>query len=95
MFEEELGFLDWVKKVNERCTLIQLNMIDKKDISEDDYFLLQVLHKVWDNGELPFYQKRVEITDEKAEQPIFGDTSMTEIPKFVGGIVIDTEAMNQ
>jgi hypothetical protein len=95
MFEEELGFIDWLTRVKERISFLQLNIEIHKDISEEDYFLLEVLHKVWYNGELPFYQKRVEITDEKAEQPIFGDTSMTEIPKFVGGIVIDTEAMNQ
>jgi hypothetical protein len=65
---EELGFLDWARKVNERCTLIQMNLIDKKDLTEDDYFLLEVIHRIWWMGELPFYQDKLDLKEEKAGQ---------------------------
>ena len=71
---EELGFPDWLKKVNERITLLQLNMVDKKDITEDDYFLLEVMYRVHWQGFLPFYRATLPMDDEKAEQTgLFAD----------------------
>jgi len=52
----ELGLLDWTAKITERVTFILLNIKDKREITEDDYAILKVLHKVWYNGEHPLYK---------------------------------------
>lgn len=68
MVEEELGFLDWAKKVNERLTFLQLNIIEHKDLSEDDLFLLEVLHRTWYQGDMSFYQTKMDMPVETTEQ---------------------------
>jgi hypothetical protein len=68
MCTDELPFLDWSKKVTERLTFLHYNISNLRDISESDYELLEVLHKVWYRGELPFYATKLDLTDEKAEQ---------------------------
>ena len=65
---EELDFLSWMKKINERCTLIQLALIDRKDLTEEDYFLMEALHRVWHRGELPFYKTTLDLKEETTEQ---------------------------
>ena len=78
---EELGFLEWAKKVNERCTLIQLSLIDKKDLTEDDYFLMEVLHRIWYKGELPFYKATLDLQTENVKQNELFDKLTEKPPK--------------
>lgn len=52
----EVGFLPWLIKIAERCTLVNLSLKDGKDngISENDYHILEVLHGIWYDGEIAF-----------------------------------------
>jgi hypothetical protein len=78
MCETELPFLEWSKKVTERLTFIHLNIQNLRDISEPDYELLGVLHRVWYRGELPFYQTKLELSEEKSVQTgLFATESQT------------------
>ena len=68
MCTDELPFFEWSKKITERLTFLHLNIQNFRDINDDDYFLLEVLHRIWYKGELPFYQTKLDLYDEKAEQ---------------------------
>jgi hypothetical protein len=53
----ELSYTKWLEKITERCTLTLLCIKDRTDrIQESDWDILKVLHGVWYNGEIPFYQ---------------------------------------
>ena len=72
---KELSILKWLGKVNEKLTFILLSIKERTDISEQDYSLLEVLHKVWHEGEYPIYSHENNFvkTDEVAtEQTLFG-----------------------
>ncbi len=76
---EELQAWDWIGKVGEKITFIRLNAIEHRDISEDDYELLKVLYKVYWMGEHPYYQVKMNTTDEKVtEQGLFGQNDMNK-----------------
>ena len=86
MCNDELGFLDWSKKVTERLTFLHDNINNLHDISEDDYFLLEVLHRVWYRGELPYYASKLDLVDETAVQTgLFNDN----VTVSVNGTVVD------
>jgi len=42
--ENELGFFDWILKVNEKLMFAILSIKEHRDISEEDYGLLKALH---------------------------------------------------
>lgn len=74
----ELKYYDWLGKVTERLTFIRLKVADGKDITEDDYALLEALHPVHFYGAYPIYATRLSGTDEKAvQQGLFSDNSST------------------
>jgi len=64
----ELKFFDWIGKVTERLTFIRLKVADGKDITEEDYALLEALHPIHFYGEYPIYATRMAGTEEKAVQ---------------------------
>ena len=88
--EQELGFWDWVAKVNERLTFLRLNVMDHRDVSETDYDLLKALFKIHHNGEFPLYKTATDIPVQTVSQiNLFSDiTSDTALP-IVGGTVIE------
>jgi hypothetical protein len=76
--EKELGFLPWLSKIVERCTLALLCMKEKQDkISESDYEVLRALHGVWFFGEVPFYQTIQIPTTSKSTQPSLFDAQIS------------------
>jgi len=69
MCQEELGYWDWIGKVNEKLTFLRLKVSNHEDkIGEDDWQLLECLHKVYFNGEMPIYQSKLELVPEKSVQ---------------------------
>ena len=71
MSKDELSFLEWLSKINERTTLILLSIKDRRDISEEDWELLRCLHRQYYLGELPFYRNKFTLTAETATQTNF------------------------
>lgn len=52
----ELGFRRWVTRISELLTFIQLNIKEKRELTEKDYELLKVLHdKIWYDSVYPIY----------------------------------------
>jgi hypothetical protein len=72
--QTEIGYINWLSKIVERCTLALLCMREKQDkIQETDYEILQVMHKSWFNGEFPIFQT-ITIPDKtKSTQPSLFD----------------------
>lgn len=66
--ETELDYLEWLKLVNQKLTLAILKISDHTDISEEDYELLRVQHKLWYNGEYPLYRQKGIVSEETAVQ---------------------------
>ena len=70
----ELKYFDWLGKVTEKLTFIRLKVADGKDITEDDYALLEALHPIHFYGAYPIYATRISGTEEKAvQQGLFHD----------------------
>jgi hypothetical protein len=79
---EELAYWEWVGKLTEKLTFIRLKVGDRKEISEEDYGLLECLHKLYFNGEYPLYQTKLDLVAEKAcQNGLFDAISTTEVPK--------------
>lgn len=69
MCEVELDFWSWVGKVNEKLTFIRLKVSNHEDrISEEDWALLEMLHRPYFNGEMPIYQSKLDLLPEKSVQ---------------------------
>ena len=70
MNEVELTPIEWYTKINERLTLALLKIkVEKRDLCEDDWFLLKQLWKKLNfSGELIFYKPLKEEPDETSEQ---------------------------
>jgi hypothetical protein len=62
----ELNYWDWVARLTEKMTFVRLKVADHKEISDDDYYLLECLHKLYFNGDYPLYQTKLDLTEEKA-----------------------------
>jgi hypothetical protein len=88
--EKELDAWEWVGKVAEKVTLIRLNAIEHRDISEEDYELLKILYKLWWNGEHPYYKACMSTTDETAIQGGLFSDKMASTTQ--GTKVVDYEA---
>jgi len=76
MSEVELNFWkEWVPKLTEKLTLILIKAQEGKDISEDDYELLRVLHNcVYEQGELTLiHPKRSAVSEIVIEGNPFPD----------------------
>lgn len=74
----ELEFMEWLPKVSERLTFILLNIKEKRDLSDVDYDVLNVFHRLYYNGELPLYQSKQKLPDETAvRQGLFGQIDST------------------
>ena len=83
MSQEELSYWEWVVKMCERLTIIQLSVKDHKDLSEQDWGVLEYLHKLHWKGELPFYKTVPDIkVEETFEYGLFeiSDEGLTILP---------------
>ena len=90
MSEVELDYWkEWIPKITERLTLILIKAQNGRDISEDDYELLRVLFKIYDNGELPLYRSKPNIAAEIAVQ---NDLFSADMSDSGGGIDIEYTA---
>jgi hypothetical protein len=77
MVNIELEFWDWFSKIIEKGTFIRKRVIDKKDITDDDYSLFKPFFKIWRNGEYPLYANKLDIIAESAVQiDIFDSTTV-------------------
>jgi len=86
MSQEELSFMEWLPKVNERITLTLMSIKDHKDLSEHDWSVLEYFHKLHWLGELPFYKTIPDIKEEVShEQSLF--TAIQSVSQE--GIVFD------
>jgi hypothetical protein len=74
MSNVELEFTDWIAKISERITFLLLNVKEKHDISDDDYAILEFLHRDWYNGVHPLYKTLPNTTAETSvQQGLFAD----------------------
>ena len=91
--QRELEYWDWLAEVNQRLTFLRLKALNHKDVSEEDYSLMEVLFRDYDNGEFPLFHTKPTMTAEKSEQiSIFDDITTTEpisVEVFQPGIIID------
>jgi len=56
---EELNAWDWIAKINEKITFLRLNVLEHRDITEEDYDMLKVWYCQWWFGTHPFYTENV------------------------------------
>ena len=70
MSKDELNFWqEWIPKITERLTLVLIKAQDGKDLGEDDYELLRVLHDcIYSPGALPLFKSKLNIVAEVAVQ---------------------------
>jgi hypothetical protein len=54
--EVELEGLDYIDKFSERLDIIRMCIKDRRDISENDYAVLEQVFRVSEEGCLPFYK---------------------------------------
>ena len=86
----ELKFYQWLLKVTEKLTFIHLKVQDGKDITEEDYQLMEALHPVWFDGVFPIYATRLSQTEEiPVQQGLFGSIDTTKDDKTSNGKVVD------
>lgn len=75
----ELGFRRWVTRISELLTFIQLNIKEKRELTEKDYELLKVLHdKIWYDSVYPIYAHEnpfVKPDEIAVQQGLFADNS--------------------
>jgi hypothetical protein len=67
MSQEELSYWEWVSKMCERLTIIQLSVNNHKDLSDQDWDIVEQLHEYWWRGDIPFFKT---VPDIKAEETI-------------------------
>lgn len=78
MAPKELKYRRWLAKVVEKLTLIQLSILDKRDITDKDYELLEAMHRMYELGWYPLYAHdcmTVEVDKVAVEQTLFDDKS--------------------
>jgi hypothetical protein len=77
--KREEFFIDWLPRISEKLQFILLNIKENRDISEEDYALLRVLHKAWFFGEYPLYKTQLAIKEElSVQQGLFADNVADE-----------------
>jgi len=54
--ERELEGLDYFYKFKERLEIVLAYISDGRDITDEDYSVLQELHRIQREGRLPFYK---------------------------------------
>jgi hypothetical protein len=89
--KREEYFIDWLPRISEKLQFILLNIKEKRDISEEDYFLLEVLHKIWFFGEFPLYRQELNLKEELSIQHgLFDQNSDNTADNENGTEVADT-----
>lgn len=92
----EYKFRQWVTKVAEYLTLIELKIKtkDTRGFTDREEELWKVMHKVYENGEFQLYTaENVNIKQEKVtEQGLF---EVTELTKLTNGTEIDSTTENE
>jgi hypothetical protein len=90
VIQVELGAWDWMAKIIEKMTLIRLSVIDHKEIKEEDYPLLKIFFRIWDNGEFPLYETKVDKVAETAcQKDLFTPECRKEVLNELNGTIID------
>jgi len=56
----EMDFPETLFKVEERLRIITANIMNNQDITEDDYGVLESVHRLWHEGHLTFYKHQFE-----------------------------------
>ena len=54
--EVELEGLEYFAKFKERLEIVMAYISDRRDITDEDYSVLQELHRIQREGRLPFYK---------------------------------------
>lgn len=79
MNSEELDYKETLLKLTERLTFITLSVKSKRDLTEEDWGVLQRMHWCYSMGYLPvFYKSVLDLTDEKASQTTLFTDNTTE-----------------
>jgi len=68
MDKVRLDFKEWMPRIVEKITFIQLKEQDHVDLTENEYSLLKVLYRVWYDDLYPLLKNETDIIDEPAEQ---------------------------
>jgi len=75
---KELSILKWLGRINQKLTFLLLSIKERTDITEEDYALLEVLHRVWHEGQYPIYVHEnnfIKADEVVTEQTLFNDKS--------------------
>lgn len=85
--ETELGAWDWLAKVNEKLTFLRLSILERKEITDQDYEFLKPFYGIWWRGELPLYQTKLDLPVELSTQnTLFADRTADDITTTCDGI---------
>jgi hypothetical protein len=86
----EMNFWDWLGRVVEKATFVRLNVAEHRDISEEDYLMLEFLYRDYYNGVFPLYVSKLALDDEKAVQSnLFTDITADSTVASCDGTVSD------
>jgi hypothetical protein len=83
--EVELEGLDYFIKFKERLEIVMAYINDGRDITDDDYSVLQELHRIQKEGRLPFYKV---ICTESAVTTTQPDLFCQSVSTTIGGMKV-------
>lgn len=58
--KSEMTFPETLFKTEERLRIITANIMNNQEITEDDYGVLEAIHRLWHTGHLTFYKTHAE-----------------------------------
>jgi len=58
--KSEMNFPETLFKVEERLRIITANIMNSQDITDDDYGVLEAIHRLWHTGHLTFFKSHAE-----------------------------------
>ena len=78
----ELGFPEWLWSLGDKILFAKLSVQDKKDLSEEFYEMAKPLFRIWDNGEYPLYEHRLNLPVQNVrEVGLFADNNSDDSQK--------------
>lgn len=91
IIRQELEGWDYIVKFSEKLHFICLNVLNKKEITDDDYALLKPVFLTWHRGEYLLYENKLGLTPQiVTEAGLFADTLAVDTAQSTDGIEIES-----